>query len=45
MNGAELAINEINAAGGIGGVQIEYNFQDDENDTEKAVNAYNTLKD
>ena len=28
-NGAELAINEINAAGGIGGVQIEFNFQDD----------------
>ena len=45
MNGAELAINEINAAGGIGGAQIEYNFQDDESDTEKAVNAYNTLKD
>ena len=45
MNGAELAINEINANGGIGGAQIEYNFQDDEGDTEKAVNAYNTLKD
>lgn len=45
MNGAELAINEINAAGGIGGAQIEFNFQDDEGDTEKAVNAYNTLKD
>ncbi|HCD46575.1 MAG TPA: amino acid ABC transporter substrate-binding protein [Lachnoclostridium sp.] len=45
MRGAELAINEINANGGINGAQIEYNFQDDENDTEKAVNAYNTLKD
>lgn len=45
MNGAELAINEINADGGINGAQIEYNFQDDESDTEKAVNAYNTLKD
>lgn len=45
MNGAELAINEINANGGINGAQIEYNFQDDEGDTEKAVNAYNTLKD
>ena len=44
-NGMELAINEINAAGGINGVQIEYNFQDDELDNEKAVNAYNTLKD
>lgn len=44
-NGAELAINEINAAGGIGGVQIEFNFQDDELDNEKALNAYNALKD
>ncbi|MGL6221712.1 MAG: ABC transporter substrate-binding protein, partial [Lacrimispora sphenoides] len=45
MRGAELAIDEINANGGINGTQIEYSFQDDENDTEKAVNAYNTLKD
>ena len=44
-NGAELAVKEINAAGGIGGVQIEMNYQDDEHDPEKAVNAYNTLKD
>ena len=44
-NGAQIAIDEINEAGGINGVQIEYNFQDDEHDTEKAVNAYNTLKD
>ncbi len=44
-NGAELAINEINAAGGINGCQIEYNFQDDECDSEKSVNAYNVLKD
>lgn len=44
-NGAELAVKEINAAGGINGCQIEFNFQDDENDPEKAVNAYNTLKD
>ena len=44
-NGAELAVKEINEAGGINGVQIELNFQDDENDPEKAVNAYNTLKD
>ncbi len=45
MRGMELAVNEINEAGGINGAQIEYNFQDDEHDTEKAVNAYNTLKD
>lgn len=44
-NGAELAIKEVNAAGGINGCQIEFNFQDDENDPEKSVNAYNTLKD
>lgn len=44
-NGAELAVNEINESGGINGVKIEFNFQDDENDPEKAVNAYNTLKD
>ena len=45
QNGADLAIKEINEAGGINGYQVEYNFQDDENDTEKAVSAYNTLKD
>lgn len=45
QNGADLAIKEINAAGGINGYQIAYNFQDDECDNEKSVNAYNTLKD
>ena len=44
-NGTELAINEINEAGGIDGYQVAFNFQDDENDPEKAINAYNTLKD
>lgn len=44
-NGAEIAIKEINAAGGANGYQLEYNFQDDEADAEKSVNAYNTLKD
>lgn len=44
-NGTELAIKEINAAGGINGHQLVYNFQDDENDPEKSVNAYNSLKD
>ncbi len=38
-------MKEINEAGGINGVPIEFNYQDDENDAEKAVNAYNTLKD
>ncbi len=45
QNGIELAAKEINEAGGINGVQIEYKFEDDEADAEKAVNAYNTLKD
>lgn len=44
-NGAELAVKEINEAGGINGVKIEFDFQDDENDPEKSINAYNTLKD
>ena len=45
QRGAELAVEEINAAGGVNGVQIEFQFEDDEHDAEKAVNAYNTLKD
>ena len=44
-NGAQIAVDEINAAGGINGYQIEYKFEDDENDAEKSVNAYNVLKD
>lgn len=44
-NGAELAVAEINAAGGINGMQVEFQWQDDEHDAEKSVNAYNTLKD
>ena len=45
MNASQMAADEINAAGGINGYQIEFNFQDDEHDAEKSVNAYNTLKD
>ena len=45
QRGAQIAVDEINAAGGINGTQIEFNFQDDEHDAEKSVNAYNTLKD
>jgi branched-chain amino acid transport system substrate-binding protein len=44
-NAAQIAVDEINAAGGINGYEIELNFQDDECDAEKSVNAYNTLKD
>lgn len=42
-NGAQLAVEEINALGG--DIQFDYNFQDDEHDAEKAVNAYSKLKD
>lgn len=45
VNGAEQAVKEINAAGGINGYQIEYKKADDEHDQEKAINAYNSLKD
>lgn len=41
-NAAELAVNEINAQGG---VQFEFKFEDDEHDAEKSVNAYYNLKD
>lgn len=41
-NAAEIAVEEVNAKGDI---QFELNFQDDENDAEKSVNAYNNLKD
>lgn len=41
-NGAEIAVEEINAKGDI---KFELKFEDDENDAEKAVNAYNNLKD
>ncbi len=44
-NAVELAVEEINAGGGINGYQVECNGQDDEHDPEKSVNAYNTLKD
>ena len=40
--GAEIAVEEINA---LGGLQFELNYQDDTHDAEKAVNAYNVLKD
>ncbi len=45
MNAIQIAVDEINAEGGINGCQIEYKFEDDEHDAQKSVNAYNTLKD
>ncbi len=45
MNAAQLAVDEINAAGGINGYQVEFKAADDEHNAEKSVNAYNDLKD
>lgn len=42
-NGAQIAVDEINAEGGA--IQFELKMEDDENDAEKAVSAYNALKD
>lgn len=44
-NGAQLAVEEINAAGGILGMQIELDFQDSQGDPDSAVNAYGKLMD
>ena len=44
-NGAQLAVDEINAAGGINGKQVELSFQDSQADPESAVNAYGKLMD
>ncbi len=44
-NGAEIAVEEINAAGGVEGKQLELLFEDDECDEQKSVNAYSTLMD
>lgn len=41
-NGAQIAVDEINA---LGGIQLVLKYEDDEHDAEKAVNAYNNLKD
>jgi len=41
-NGAQIAVDEINA---MGGIQFELKYEDDTHDAEKAVNAYNALKD
>lgn len=44
-NGAQIAVDEINAAGGINGYQIEFKFEDDKAVGESSIDAYNTLKD
>lgn len=42
-NGINLAIDEINAAGGVNGQKIELISEDDEGDAAKSVNAYKKL--
>ena len=42
QRGAQIAVDEINAQGG--DIQFELKYEDDVNDPEKAVNAYNALK-
>lgn len=42
-DGVNLAVAEINAAGGILGKQVEYIVEDDEGDPAKSVNAYTKL--
>ena len=45
VNGSKLAVDEINAAGGVNGFMLEHKGEDDELNNEKSMNAYNTLKD
>ncbi len=42
-NGIDLAVEEINAAGGINGQKLEFICEDDEGDAAKSVSAYKKL--
>ena len=44
-NAAQIAVDEINAAGGMNGYQVELQSEDDALDNQQSVNCYNTLKD
>ncbi len=44
-NGCQLAIDEINEAGGINGLKLALDFQDSQGIAENAVNAYGNLID
>ncbi len=44
-NGAQIAVDEINAAGGVNGMTLELVFADDEASPEKAKNAFSSLMD
>lgn len=44
-NGAQLAVDEINAAGGVNGLKLALDFQDSQGKPEAAVSAYGNLID
>jgi len=44
-NAATMAFDEINAAGGVLGKQIDYKVYDEKGDPSEAINAYNKLMD
>ncbi len=44
QQGAKMAVEEINAAGGINGKQIELVIEDDGGKADTAINAYNKLQ-
>ena len=45
QHGAQLAVDEINAAGGVNGKQLELSAQDSQGDPDSAVAAYGKLMD
>ena len=45
QHGIEIAIDEVNAAGGINGMKLVFNPQDSQGDPESAVSAYGNLVD
>ena len=42
-NGIDLAVEEINAAGGVLGQQFEFIFEDDQGKSDQSVNVYKKL--
>lgn len=44
-NGAELAVKEINAAGGLNGIQFKFDMKDDKATAEDAATGYDALMD
>lgn len=43
--GSQIAVDEINAAGGVNGKKLELIFEDDACDEEKSISAYNKVMD